>query len=58
MEGREASLREGIKEGEMKTARETAYELDKRKMPPETIAEIVKVSVNMVKSGLMKGQFL
>ncbi len=42
----------------MKTARETAYELDKRKMPPETIAEIVKVSVNMVKSGLMKGQFL
>lgn len=52
MEGREAGLREGIKEGEMKKARETAYELDKRKMPPETIAEIVKVSVNTVKKWL------
>lgn len=41
--------REGEARGEMKAKQEAAYELHSRKMPVETIAEIIKVSPETVK---------
>ena len=43
---------EGLAEGEMKKAKETTYRLADRKMPLETISDIVEVSVEVVKKWL------
>ena len=42
----------GLAEGEMKKAKETTYRLADRKMPLETISDIVEVSVEVVKKWL------
>jgi len=46
--------KEGEAVGEMKKAKETAFELYSRKMPVETIAEIIKVSPETVKGWFSK----
>lgn len=43
---------EGRKEGKMEQAKETAYALADRKMTPETISEIIQVSLSTVKQWL------
>lgn len=43
---------DGVKEGEMKKARETAFELANRNIPAETIADIIKVSLETVEKWL------
>ena len=52
MEAQREGEARGVAVGEMKAKRETAFELHSRKMPVETIAEIIKVSPEMVKSWL------
>lgn len=42
----------GVSEGEMKKAKETAFELANRNMPAETIADIIKVSLETVQKWL------
>lgn len=46
--------REGEAIGEMKAKQETAFELYNRKTPVETIAEIIKVSPEIIKGWLSK----
>ena len=43
---------QGLAEGEMKKAKEITYRLADRKMPLETISDIVEVSVEVVKKWL------
>lgn len=52
--GRTEGIAEGIEVGEMKKAKETAFELYSRKMPIETIEEIIKVSPETVKGWFSK----
>ncbi len=42
----------GLAEGEMKKAKETTYRLADRKMPLETISDIVGMSVEVIKKWL------
>lgn len=42
----------GVAQGEMKAKRETAFELANRNMPAETIADIIKVSLETVQKWL------
>ncbi len=46
--GHSAGWQDGVKEGEMRKARETAYELADMGLPVEKIAKAVKVSLETV----------
>lgn len=51
-QGRKQGLEQGIEKGELKKSREITYELAKLGLPPETIAQTVKISLDKVKEWL------